>query len=244
MWALEVWPCERLRVARPTGQKLLPRCWRARVLEGRTGGRCWDYADEEHEKATWGPCAAEPSPGRAPCRMPRAPRLHPAAEAGLGQGRGRRPGIPRRRLASGAGSPGAAGRRVWVAGFPFRVGGKGSRAWCPPCGSALCHHPTQPSLHLPLSPSTATLTSSAAPCGLSSSAKCEGSQPEGGGHRQRPGSSSPSGPPPRARDSGAQCPRQGVPWGLPTCNCSSPPCRPSLPGWGGPRTRFCLVAPS
>lgn len=148
MWALpgprprpatlpEVWPCERLRVARPTGQKLLPRCWRARVLEGRTGGRCWDYADEEHEKATWGPCAAEPSPGRAPCRMPRAPRLHPAAEAGLGQGRGRRPGIPRRRLASGAGSPGAAGRRVWVAGFPFRVGGKGSRAWCPPCGSAL-----------------------------------------------------------------------------------------------------------
>lgn len=73
----------------------------------------------------------------------------------------------------------------------------------------LCHRPTQPSLHLPLSPSTATHTSNAAPCGLSSSAKCERSQPEGGGHWQRPGSSSPSVPPPRARDMGAQCPGRG-----------------------------------
>lgn len=241
MWALEVWPCERLRVARPTGQKLLPRCRRACVLEGRTGGRCWDYADEEHEKATWGPCAPEPSPDRAPCRMPRAPRLHPAAEAGLGQGRGRRPGIPRRRLVSGAGSPGAAGRRVWVAGFPFRVGGKGSRAWCPPCGSALSVTvPRSPLCTFPFLPPRPR----SHPVQRNVSAVSQRAVGTGPVVGSALGAPPPQSRPPRARDMGAQCPGRGVPWGLPTCNCSSPPCRPSLPGWGGPRTRFCLVAPS
>lgn len=128
----------------------LPRCWR-HVLEGRTGGRCWDCA-EEHEKASraWVPLRHHQIGLHAGCR---------------GQGRGHRPGIPRRRQAWGAGSPGAAGRRVCVAGFPFWVSGKGSKAWHPPCASTL----TVPSP----SPSPATLTSNVAPCGLSSSVRCE-----------------------------------------------------------------------
>lgn len=52
-----------------------------------------------------------------------------------------------------------------MAGFPFWVSRKGSRAWHPPCGSTL----TVPSP----SPSPATLTSNVAPCRLSSSVKCE-----------------------------------------------------------------------
>nr|KAF6316159.1 hypothetical protein mPipKuh1_008675 [Pipistrellus kuhlii] len=119
---------------------------------------CWDCVMRSMRKPRWAR-APKPSPGRAPRRVPR-------------QGRGRRPGIPgapRRRLAWGAGSPGAAGRRVWVAGFPFWVSRKGSRAWHPPRGSALT---------VPSPPSPATLTSSVAPCRLSCSVKCE----ESGGH--------------------------------------------------------------
>lgn len=46
----------------------------------------------------------EPSLGRAPGRVPRAPRLHPAEETRLGQGRADAgTGIPRGRLTLGAG---------------------------------------------------------------------------------------------------------------------------------------------
>lgn len=73
-------PVVRLMVPRAEGRV----CWKGER------GRRWDYADEEHERATSGHvgplCAPEPSPGRAPRRVPRVARLHPAEETGLGQG--------------------------------------------------------------------------------------------------------------------------------------------------------------
>lgn len=108
---------------------------------------------DEHEKARSGLGAPAPSPGRAPCRVPRAGTRTQARNTSQMPGLGRRFSWSRRK----AGLHG----RVSILGQR-----KGSRAWHPlPCASAL----TVPSP----SPSPATLTPNVAPCGLSSSVRCE-----------------------------------------------------------------------
>lgn len=135
----------------------------------------------------------------------------------------RNTGTSRRRLAWGAGSPGAAGRRVWVAGFPFWVSRKGSRAWHPPCGSAL----TVPSP----SPTPATLTSSVAPCRLSSSVKRERRVVGTGPVVAAPWGLLPLNPilpppPPMCWGHGSQCPGRGDPWDLPPVTAHRPLAHP------------------
>lgn len=84
------------------GQKLLPRvgghaCWKGE--QGDVGIMLMSVR-KPHRAAVH----PEPSPGRAPHRVPRAPRLHPAEETRLGQGRSDAgTGLPRGRLTLGAG---------------------------------------------------------------------------------------------------------------------------------------------
>lgn len=210
----------------------LPRCWRACVLEGRTGDRCWDCAGEEHEKATSGQGAPEPSPGRAP----RGGRGQEHGGLDVDADQGYLPDAWPRAQVPLEPQEGGFGWQGFHFGSAERAAERGAR---PVAAHSLS--PSHAALSVPSpSPSPATLT----PFGLSSSAKCERSQPEGSGHGAC-GSSAlellPS-PAPACQGQGSTVSWPRRPRGLPVT--AHPPCRPSLPGWGGPHTRFSLVAPS
>lgn len=180
----------------------------------------------------------EPSPGRAPRRVPRAPRLgQGCVDAGTG--------IPRRRLTLATGLSWSR-RKAWfgLKGFHFGSVGRWEQSAVPALRQL---HPLSPPHAALFAPFPFSLHGHAhihvAPGVSQANPESTVSQRAGwteGLWWAAPWSSCPSGPPtrvprtllPRDRERAVSWPR--CPWGLPTCNCSSPPFLSLTPGWGGP----------
>lgn len=117
-------------------------CTNGQTLLPRVGGRaCWtgEWGDvgimlmRSVRKPRRAAVHPEPSPGRAPRRAPRAPRLHPAEETHLWQGRADAgTGIPCGRLTLGAGfSCSRRKARFGLKGFHFGSVGRWEQSAVP-----------------------------------------------------------------------------------------------------------------